>query len=259
MTNKIMVSLLLALGAFMPAHAAVQGDLAVKQMDKTHVAEINDYNDAALFNVRYVGSSTQAAVVITQAQFGTEAPIGTADLALTTAVYTTVGSMCDAIDADADYVCTMRDGKRDDSSVLMKIVAAATATDSKVAGGYDVLIDTGGKTATDPYILRLGITPMSGRRVVLKYCTGNINVIDSLAVYGKLRKFEGVNDGVTRNDSTLVYSAITADDTDKTIGNVYDNSGWIEFGKDEHVVIGSVDGDNTQAAGNFIQCVWYEE
>lgn len=61
MTNKMIVSLLLVLGSFGQLHAATQGDLAVKQLNRTHVADINDYNDAALFNVKYVGSSTQAA------------------------------------------------------------------------------------------------------------------------------------------------------------------------------------------------------
>ena len=257
--RKLIVGFILAALTAGNAYALSSESALISEYTKKAVADINDYNDAALFNVKYVGSSTQAAVVITQGAFGTEAPIGTADLALTTANYATVGAMCDAINADADYVCTMKDGKRDDSSVLMKIVAASAATDAKAAGGYDVLIDTGGTTATDPYILRLGITPATDKRVVLKYCTGNINAVDSLAVYGKLAKYEGVSDGVTRNDSTLVYSEVTADDTDKTIGNIYDTSGWIEFAKNEHVVIGSVDGDTTQAAGNFIKCAWFEK
>ncbi len=233
----------------------------IAEYTKKHVAAINDYNDAGLIKLTYVGSATQAVVGVTATAFTTEAPLGTADLTIdiSAAAYDTIGELCDYLDAQANYTCVLTGGKRDDSSGLLKNVTAAAATDAKAAGGYEVLIDTGGAVATDPYILRLGITPATGKRVVLKYCTGNINVIDRLAVYGKLAKYDGISDGVTRNDTTLVYSEVTADDTDKTIGNIYDGSGWLEFAKDEHVVISSVDADNTQAAANFIKCAWFEK
>lgn len=222
-------------------------------------AEIRVISDETLMNVTYSGASTEAAIGISSYGFTTYTPIGTADLSydLEAAAYDTVGELCDAIQAESDYGCKLTGGIRSDSTHLLKDVTAATATDAKANGGYDVLIDTGGVVATDPYILTLGITPSTGKRVVLKYCIGNINSVDSLNVYGKLAKYAG-DTTVTRNDTTKVYSAITADDTDKTIGNIY-GVPWIEFAKDEHVVIRSADADSTQAAANYIECVWNEK
>lgn len=260
MTNKIMVSFFLMLGSLAQVSAAVPGDLMTKQLDRANMAAIVGYNDASLISVKYVGSSSQAAVVIAEDTFGTETPIGTADLSFDTsnALYDTLGELCDAIDADADYTCVLTGGKRDDDSSLLKNVSAAAATDAKTVGGYAVLIDTAGAAATDPYSMRIGITPMTGRRVILKYCTVQNDGTGTLEVYGKLRKFEGAKDGVTRNDSTKVLSFATANDTEETNGNVY-GVDFLEFGKDEHVVISAGNSTTTQTSTSFLLCVWDEE
>lgn len=235
-------------------------DVLLRAYNAKAAAAIQVISNESLFNITYVGASTQAAVVITSGTFGTEAPIGTADLSynIGAAAYDTVGELCDAIQAETDYTCAMTGGKRDDASYLTQNAAASTTTDAKAAGGYNVLIDTGGVVDSGvQHILTLGITPASGKSVVLKYCIGNINVIDSLNVYGKLAKYAG-DTTVTRNDTTKVYSAITADDTDKTIGNIY-GVPWLEFVKDAHVVVRSLDADSVQAAANYIECVWDEK
>lgn len=261
--KKILTSLsFLALACFASnASALGSEELIVRDFNKKASAAIKTIADSSLIKVTYVGASTQAAVVVTADAFGTEAPIGTSDLSFDTsnASYNTLGELCDAIEAEDDYTCALTGGKRDDDATLLQIVTAAIATDAKAAGGYEVLIDTGGLVVTDPYIISLGITPSSGKRVVLKYCTGNINVIDKLVIYGKLAKYENSTDGVTRGDITKVYqSPATADDTDKTIGNIY-GVNFLEFAKDAHVVIRNLDADSTQAAANFIECVWDEK
>lgn len=260
MTKTIMLFVSMFFVVAFNASAASLQDLQVKDLDKIAVSEKKVISDETLMTIGYVGASTEAAVVINSPTVGTEAPIGTADLSYnwTAAAYDTLGELCDAIDAEADYTCKLTGGKRDDASTLLGTVAASSSTDAKAAGGYGVLISGVPTSKTDPYIMTLGITPSTGKRVVLKYCIGNINVIDAIKVYGKLAKFEGANDGVTRNDTTEVYSAITADDTDKTIGNVY-GVPWLEFAKDAHVVIRSSDADNAQAAANYIECSWDEK
>lgn len=245
-------------------------ELIVRQYSKKASSARKVISDQSLMTIFYTGASTQAVVAVGSGTLSTylPGPSGTIDLnyQLDAAAYNTVGELCDAIDAEDNYSCALADGKSDDVSLIAMNIAAANANDAKAAAGYSVLIDSTTSSAADPAtylngtgsVLRLGITPESGKRVVLKYCIGNINVIDSLVVWGKLGKYASVSDGVTRNDSTLVYSAVTADDTDKTIGSIY-GLDFIEFAKDEHVVIGSLDRDSSQAAANFLECTWDEK
>lgn len=264
--TKIKVFLSFLMLALFASNAAALGseELIVRSLNKKASAGIRVISDQSMMNITYVGTSTQCIVVVGSGSITTydPGPSATADLNydLSAAANNTAGEICDLIDAEDNYTCKLMDSKRDDNSILSMNVAVANLTDLKAVGGYNVLIDSGtvelaGGTGN---ILRFGIRPASGKAVVLKYCIGNINVIDSLRVWGKLAKYVGATDGVTRNDTTLVYNAITADDTDKTIGNIY-GVDWMEFGKDEHVVIGSYDNADQQAAANNIQCVWDEK
>ena len=235
-------------------------DLLIRAYGAKAVAEHNDYNDASLIKVTYVGVGTQAAVGVTATAFTTEVPIGTVDLNLdiSAVAYDTLGELCDYLQGLAAYNCSLTGGKRDDSSGLLNNVTAAVATDAKAASGYSVLIDTGGAVATDPYFNRIGITPETGKRVVLKYCIQQTDATGSIRVYGKLGKFASGSDGVTRNDTTLITSIATVDDTAKTVGNIYSGN-WLEFAKNEHVVISAGNAATSQTATSYLECFWDEK
>jgi len=234
--------------------------------------------DSLALNLTYVGSSTECVVTITTTVITAYAPAGTADSSnfgasassytLFSAAYDTMGELCDVIDALDDYNCSLLGAKRDDGTIRLRDQTATTGTNNlKASGGANFKFSDESEATTPTgntgvYDIRVGITPNSGRRVMLKTCTVNANIADTVRVYGKLRKYEGSSDGVTRNDTTEVWRAVTADDTDKQIPiDVLDDSGFLEFGKDEHVVIGVGLGQITgvQAASNFAECLWYEK
>ena len=244
-----------------PALALSGEDVQLAEFNKISASEVVDYNDASLIKITYVGVATQAAIGVAADALTSQAPIGTADLSFDTsnAAYDTLGELCDAIDADADYTCALSGGKRDDDASLLKNVTLAAGTDSKVAGGYAILIDTAGATATDPYIMRVGITPQVGRRVILKRCDVKNDAVGTLKVFGKLAKFEGVSDGVTRNDTTLVWSEPTADDTAESVPSALVEGGWLEFAPNEHVVVSAGNASEPQTATSYLQCYWFEK
>ena len=262
-TLKTMVAVIMLSASF--ASAASLEFLQVKELDKKASAKYLTYNDAVSMNIHYVGSSTQAIVYVASGSLTTyvPGPSATQDLNydLTDASYDTMGELCDAIDADSDYTCSLIDVKRDDASILTQNVSAVSNTyDMKLSTGYDVKIDSGcvELAAGTQFVLRLGITPASGRAVVLKYCTFINSGTDVFNVWGKLAHYAGVSDGVTRNDTTKVFAPVTADNTATTWGNQY-GVNWIEFAKDEHVVIGSSVADTAQAAEDYLTCVWDEK
>lgn len=279
MKQNILKSSLLVLAAVMAlaAKSAFADNLQDAQMRfyaADHVADRTYYNYSKCANLSYSGASTEAVVNITGLALTFHAPFGTADTSIGTsgvidisaAAYDTMGELCDYVNTTSSYDCKLLGCKRDDNSSLLRDQTYAGGTnDMKANGGFDVLFDTGsiiGAYTNDDYE-SLGITPASGKRVVLKQCTANINVADSIRVYGKLRKYEGSTDGVTRNDTTQVWKSATADDTDSTVPTTYNIEPWLMFAKDEHVVIrgGTIvaDGTSNQAATNFLQCLWSEE
>lgn len=243
-------------------------EVMLREMNAKAVAEQVDYNDGSLINITYVGSSTEAAIAVNATYLYSYTPIGTLDsnfgtsgtYDLTAAAYNTLGEVCDAIDDLADYTCKLTGGKRDDSSGLLKNITSSASTDAKASGGYSVLIDTGGAVATDPYIMRIGITPSSGKRVVLKHCTVQSDGVGTIKVYGKLAKYDG-DSSITRNDTTLVWSEPIADDTAESIPNssVIGGDRWLEFGKDEHVVISAGNSSTAQTSTSYLRCAWDEK
>jgi len=265
----VLPALLLVAGV---AQAASLADLQVKDLDKIYISKFVDYNDSSLMNVTYVGASTECVLTITSYSVTAYAPEGTADSNFGTSgvyridntAYDTIGELCDAIDADTGYECSLNDGKRNDASNLLLDQTAASGTnDAKSAGGFNILLDSGTYTSTTALALKIGITPQSGRRVILKNCISNSNTTPSLIVYGKLRKYEHASDGVTRNDTTAVWTSVASVDDTTTIypynSASWTGQPWLEFGKDEHVVI-SETGTAVQAAGtNFMMCFWEEK
>ena len=255
-----------------PVFSATLSDLQVRELEKFPMARLVDFNDSHLMNIHYVGTSTEAAIGVTSITITAATPFGTADTTFGTSgtydleatAYDTIGELCDAIEALADYECTITDGKRnDDPALLADITAAAGSYDANAVGGYNLLIDSGTYLSSASLLLRVGITPMSGRRVILKGCVANSKGTGPVVVYGKLRKFEGVSDGVTRNDTTAVWTS-AASVADTSTVYPYNSASfpvlqWMEFGIDEHVVI-SDNGDAgvNVTATNFLQCFWDE-
>lgn len=260
--KKITILCTVLLAAVASNAFALSGDdVLVREFTKKANAGYVLPGNATLMKITYVGASTQAAVNISADAFTTQAPLGTADLSfdMSAAAYDTLGELCDAIDADADYTCELTGGKRSDDSSLLIDVTASASTDAKLAGGYSVEIDTAGAVSVDTtYINRLGITPEAGKRVVLKYCNVQTDGVGAVNIYGKLGKYSGASDGVTRNDSTLVYSKATADDTEAAHGNIY-GVPWMEFAPNEHVVIDASLAGTAQTATSHIQCFWDEK
>ena len=252
------------------ASAESLGEMQIKELSQSRSAYRVEANSSTCVNLTYVGSSTEAVVTITDDVITAYAPGNTLDSSdfgvsgssytLFSTAYDTVGELCDVIDALTDYECSMLGCKRDDNTNLLRDQTQASGTnDLKAAGGFDVRLDTGSDVAmTNTYTIRAGITPGSGKRVRLKTCTGNINAADSLRVHGKLKKYEGSSDGVTRDDTTVVWRATTADDTDLQIPADIIDDGWLDFAKDGHVVISGGHGTGVQVGANFLECLWTE-
>ena len=251
-------------------------DMQIREASKLQSAERVRHNDSNAIRLFYVGSATEAVVTITTAGITSYAPAGTSDgvdfsssatgtLLFADALYDTVGELCDYIDSRDDYGCERLGAKRSDHPRRLRDQTAASGSQDlkSSTGSYIKFSDE--SEATTPtlngqvYDIRLGIQPKSGKRVILKTCTINGNVIDTARIYGKLAKYEGIANPV-RDDSTEVWRVITADDTDLQLPLDISEDGWLEFGKNEHVVVSVGEGEITgvQAAANFIECLWTE-
>lgn len=237
---------------------------------KIGVSKISAYNESNVLTITYTGTSTQAVIGITATAITAAAPIGTADTSfgttgsydITAAAYDTLGELCDAINLTASYKCVLNGGKRDDASVIMQLVTASASTDAKSAGGYSAKFSTGTATATntDPYIVRVGITPLKDRSVVLKKCIVTNAGTGTLLVYGKLRKYAlSASDGITRNDTTLVWTEATANGVALTETWEGSFGGGLEFDRDAHVVISAGNVATTQIAADNVKCYWDEK
>lgn len=268
------------LTAALPARAKSLTEFQIDKLNSNYVAQRVSSNTSESMLIQYVGTSTEAVVTITTTGITAYAPAGTADTSFGTAsgtytlnasAYDTFGELCDAIDALASYECALLGGKRsDDSRKLRDQTAASGTNDLKATGGARFKFDTGAaaEAGTDVYEIRLGITPGpggsevggggSGRSVVLKTCTGNANVIGNIKIFGKLRKHQGATDGITRDDTTEVWSAVTADDTDLQVPLDIPEEGWLYFAEDAHVVISAGNGTSVQASANMLECQWEE-
>ena len=265
--KKMMLFVALLLGLTARGWAGGLEDLQSKWYDSENNSELVVSTDSLMINLTYVGSSTEAVVTIGSGVVSGYAPALILDTNLnfdiSAAAYDTIGELCDKIENLADYKCSMLGAKRDDSSRLLRDQTNASGTnDLKAAGGFDVKADTGSDSGTfqgaQANLLRIGITPKTGKRVILSACTANVNVAGDFRVFGKRRKYEGISTP-TRNDTTRVWTAATTDDTDLT--TTWSVAGGIEgteFAIDEHVVI---DGSSTGSQGlpaNFLRCSWKE-
>lgn len=276
MTNKRTWALSLVLliaGLVVPRlYAASLQDIKTEWYGQATYSETVANSSSSAVNLGYSGSSTESVVTITSFSIAAFAPNGTADTNFGDSglyhfdTYTTMGALCDSIDADTGYSCDLRGHRRGDDPKFLKDQTAAGGTnDLKTAGGFNVYLDTGtfGALPGATWDLLIGITPQSGRRVVLKRCVTNVNVIGTIDIYGRLKKNGSGKDqfGATSNDNSLVWTAVTADDTDQTDPSANFLQDWIEFADNAHVVISAGNGTGIQGANatNVLTCIWAEK
>lgn len=255
-----------------PARALNLDQAMMALLDRTNVSDIAFSAKSKCMNIQYVGTSTEAVATITQTAMTMYEPYNTlatdfgsasGAYTLSNAAYDTAGELCDAIQALANFNCFLRACKRDDNTTLLLDQTETSGTNNfGAAGGADIQIDAGGSTGLpgDGNFIGLGITPSTGRRVNLQQCKQKSVGTGTLDVYGQLRKFENANDGVTRDDTTKVWTEPTANGTALTetwaIAGV---GGGIEFAKGAHVVIRAGDASSAQIAADFLSCNWEEK
>ena len=249
------------------SHAGLQ-QLQVAELSQIDTARRMDYNDSHFAKITYVGSSTEAVLTISSWTVTSYAPEGTADTNFGTAgtydvsaaAYDTMGELCTAINALSDYTCTLTGGKPDDDPKYLLDQTAASGTNNlKAAGGYSIILDSGTYAATVAQHMRIGITPGDTQRVTIERCFNNGEGTVNLEVSGKLREFEGTEDGVTRNEDDVVWvSAASTDDTDEyyPVDSVTAPiNEWLEFGRGERVVI-SYNAAAALTSTNSLWCEW---
>lgn len=238
-------------------------------------------NSSSVMNVYYVGSGTQAVLSVDANSLDAQVPYGTADTNfgtsggsydITAAAYDTLGELCDAIEALADYGCELTGGKRDDSSLILRDRAAVIGDNLKGPGGFDIKTDTGpvvvgAGDSSLSNIMTMGFWPAPGKRIVLKKCDVNGNVAGDYRVFGKSAYWEVNSRANSRKnasvgDTTNVWLEATADDTTETYdwtpaSAVSASDGW-QFATNEHVVVrfgeGSA-GTAVQAPANYLRCL----
>lgn len=268
------VLILTALFALAPrSFATVLEDVQLRVLNAVGSAARTNSADSGegVMNVTYVGTGSDPVVTISATAMTFYSAFGVLDTTIgTSGVVTfastpgasTLGGLCDLIEAETYYKCRLTGGKRDDLPILLRDQTAATGIRNLSAPAGANLQFEGASTAGDgsAYVLRLGFTPAAGKRIVLRKCEAFNAGIGTLKVYGKLRKHEGSTDGVTRNDSTEVWREPTADATllteDWSLSGAL--GGGIEFAKDEHVVVSAGNVATIQLAADFLQCITEE-
>lgn len=254
----------------------------------------------AAINLRYVGSSTEATVSIDGSGAGItfyapnnvlDTSIGVAGV-LSTTTYPTVGALCDAIDATANYICTLRDARRsDNSALLLGQTAASGLRNLNNVSGFDIAFSTGRLAATAaPYFYSIGITPAPGKRVILKKCdmnaasgTSAATALPIFTVSGVKRKSENtpISEssvmGPLYDDTRVIWNqtmtssatALTVDFTDgradggitfaqgvtpvqQTINQASPNIGRVVVRVETDVATVQ------EGASNFLRCFWVE-
>ena len=265
--TKVFLSFLML--ALFASNAAALGseELLVKALNAKQAGAAVDYNDGTLMNIEYTGVETTAVVYLSSGMLTINAPIATSvisSISLNATAYDTLGELCDYINTVDDIVCKLTGGKRNDASVLLYNTAAllTAGLDIHDPAGYSILIGTGAVVAddTNAQISRIGITPsVSTKRILLKGCRVGNDGAGTFLVYGKLAIREG-DTSQTWDDTVLVYSEYTADDTAETVPDVAVENGWLLFAKGAHVVISAGNSTTTQSsdATTRLACYWEE-
>lgn len=239
MTKKLLkglavagLALLASVGFIRPAAAINNAEAALADLTRigdaryvsTNVAATlatGPGNEESAIQLYYVGAATESLVTISQTAMTFYAPFNVADtsigssgvITISAAPNNTIGGLCDTINNSTKYRCRMNDARRTDNTTLLGDQTEVSGTGNLGAsGGFSIIFDTGGLAAIGQNVgfLSMGITPASGRRVILKSCKYSANSSGTtgptFSVSGVRMKLEGASDGVTRNDGTVVWS-----------------------------------------------------
>ena len=196
-----------------------------------------------LAHIYYVGSSSEAVVTISATHMIFFAPAGTAeatksstggigtlgDITYSGLDSNTMGGLCDYINSTKYYRCQLTGALRGDAPSILKTQTETSGTCQLNATGGCKLTNN----ATD--IVRLGIIPNPGRRVILKSVQSyGVIATDTVDIYGILRPWNGVVDslGTSVTADTKVWSSAVAGAS--TLGyapasSQYGMTPWIEF------------------------------
>ncbi len=269
------------------AYATNLQDAQFAQADETANAQTNlgGANINGAVNLFFTGKTQSGGVAASSGAYVTISataitfyqPFGTVDASVgssgvityaSTLGSNTMGALCDYLQSlGASYKCSLINAKRDDPpGVVLKTQTATNVTNNlAAAGGLSVL------NTTSTYV-SLGITPATGRRVVLKQCTVNgqdSGTANFMYVYGQLRKYGVVASanavdpyGTTADDTYQVWKSSTVQNTDSTKPSSNAVPRWLEFAQGAHVVVraGLSGGGSgaTQTSSNFVSCLWDE-
>ncbi len=248
--------------AAMPVKAKSLLDLQIAQANEvydsdyvTSIATIPGTGDEqAALKLFYVGTATEAVVTINTTGLTFYAPYNVADTAVGSsgqfafATYATYGALCDAINKTANYQCRLEDGRRSDAvDTLFATTAVSGQRNLKANGGFQVAISSGSganaATVGTTYV-GIGINPPAGTRVILRKCTffGAGSGYVKFTVTGVKRNAENAPDGVTRDDSTIVWKSTSAVSTATTISFDSSGVGGLSFAAAEQGVSGPATG-----------------
>lgn len=183
-----------------PAVAGNEQDVMSAFYDQSEFSEVvrGGQTSSNMARLYYTGSSTECVATITSSNITFYAPAGTADtgigssgvINLTAAAYDTMGELCDYINGKTNYRCVLTGALRSDASggasaVIMTQTATTGTCDLKGKGGCAL-------TNYDAGMIRLGILPSQGKRVILKGIQAvSVETTNNVYVYGIPRKSAG--------------------------------------------------------------------
>lgn len=299
MKKTLLASLLLAFTAIGSAFAVGESDLEVSRLSRDERTQVVIGTETVALRIRYSGTQASAEFSVGNTSMSFYAPAGTLDttigntvagsIDITVSTSDTNGELCDYINNGYaqnthEWQCFLEAGKRIDSTDFLRRRGLFLL--AREGNGVNVLVASGPRAgaivgAGGSIWVGLGITPSTGKRVVLKKCNWNSGVAaGSVTVSGQLARYEGVLDGLTRNDSTTVFGWPTPASVNMVTNFEIAQStnvlvplaeGRLRFAKDAHVVVRANDNYITGTQVGTVQsvvaddilnklgCSWYEE
>lgn len=208
-------------------------------------------NDLAVgLRLWYKGTGTVTSVAATQA---TSVVLTTSDGGTDTylfSAYSTLGALCDAINADGIFEAKVMDALRsenpDDFFVTTAGQAASTDEDGNVC--YDLAIDADAALTFSCLLSpRTSKDAPKGHRVSLlevDYLVNNTAAFDTLSI---------VDRKISTGEETVIYAATNTDNSAASLTFASGN-GKITL-KDDHELVVQFDGTVVNAADGYIQCI----
>ena len=240
-------------------------DLQIKKLNAEHWSEFVRGSDTVMMTLYYVGTGTEAVVTITSKTIQSFVPAGTVDTgfgvenssySFATSTTNSIGELCDVINVLTNYNCILRAARPGDLPLYLRDQIQTTDVhDLKALGGFHVQIDSGATIsasvapiiASDPGSSWQAVSrqPVANKRSTLQRCdfvgSGGpaVNSRIHMRVYGKLRKYEGLDDSEpVRDTDTIAWGPVAFDtDTAKSFNWDLNGVGGMEFARGEPLVV----------------------